>query len=179
MCSKLFTAVQCTLPEEELGLAEHNRLRALHGVNPLILDSLLSDDARVFAKFLAGKQSLENSKSDGLYSENVCLRSSNPEECVQNWYDEIFYYDFSNPKFSFKTGDFTNLIWASVTELGWGEAQDANGVYYVVARYFPAGNVQGQFEQNVPPVKRRNTALGKIAVSLNAMIISIFFGMLT
>ncbi|KAH8288876.1 hypothetical protein KR054_011125, partial [Drosophila jambulina] len=144
---------QCASQGEELGLAEHNRLRALHGVNPLTLNAQLSQESREYAKILAVKQSLDHSKSDGLYGENLCLRSSNPEQCVQNWYDEILYYDYSKPKFSLKTGHFTALVWASSTEMGWGEAQDPNGVYYVVARYTPAGNVEGQFEQNVPPAK--------------------------
>ncbi|KAH8265327.1 hypothetical protein KR038_004176, partial [Drosophila bunnanda] len=157
---------QCSSRDATIGLMEHNRLRELHGVPPLTLRDDLSSQAAAHARvrskivtiifrnpsdtqLLADKQALEHSKSDGMYGENLCYRSLEPEKCVQNWYDEIVYYDYSKPRFSFQTGHFTQVVWADSTEMGWGQAKDVNGVYYVVAVYTPAGNIQGEFEKNV------------------------------
>ncbi|KAH8347332.1 hypothetical protein KR059_009152, partial [Drosophila kikkawai] len=137
----------------QIGLDEHNRLRKLHGVPDLTLNEDLCKRSAEYAEELAQKKNLQHSEAKGEYGENLCFRSHNPEKCVQNWYDEIHLYDFSNPKFSYATGHFTQLVWKASTDLGWGEAQDSDGTTYVVAMYTPSGNVNGQFEENVPRAK--------------------------
>lgn len=67
-------------------------------------------------------------------------------------YDEIKDYDFKNPGFSQVTGHFTQVIWKSSTKLGAAFARSGNQII-VVAHYAPAGNVIGQFRENVRPVK--------------------------
>ncbi|TPP65526.1 Golgi-associated plant pathogenesis protein 1 [Fasciola gigantica] len=73
------------------------------------------------------------------------------------WYDEIQYHNFKG-QFQPKSGHFTQVIWKSAKKAGFGRAVSADGkAVYVVGRYTPAGNVQGQFTENVPkstkPVK--------------------------
>ena len=48
------------------------------------------------------------------------------------------------------TGHFTQVVWVNSTELGMGHATSQSGSVYTVARYSPAGNYRGQFEQKVP-----------------------------
>jgi len=53
-----------------------------------------------------------------------------------------------------KTGHFTQVVWDGSTELGIARAQGMkDGWYttYVVARYGPPGNMQGDFPDNVKP----------------------------
>ncbi|KAH8361860.1 hypothetical protein KR200_003445, partial [Drosophila serrata] len=157
-------------PDEE-ALIEHNRLRNLHGVPPLRLSRQLcwkatayaqvrSIDIRIIldnrintrngkAQELAKQKYLYLSDTQGKYGENLCFRLDDPEKCIQYWYDEIKEYDFSNPGPKLNAAQFTQVIWASSTELGWGQHQADNGFYYVVARYTPRGNTHS-FEKNVP-----------------------------
>jgi hypothetical protein len=52
-------------------------------------------------------------------------------------------------------GHFTQMVWKGSRELGVGRAVSDNGRRtYVVCNYFPAGNLVGHFEDNVP--SRRN-----------------------
>ena len=64
------------------------------------------------------------------------------------WYSEIQKYNFNRPGFSSETGHFTQMVWASTTEIGIGRAVKGQTTF-VVANYLPPGNVQGRFEQNV------------------------------
>ena len=69
---------------------------------------------------------------------------------VQDWYDEIKYYNFNQPGYSSAVGHFTQVVWKGSTNLGVGIGY-ANGgrTAVVVANYLPSGNYQGQFGQNV------------------------------
>lgn len=46
------------------------------------------------------------------------------------------------------TGHFTQVVWKATKRLGCGQAGK-----FVVCNYYPAGNVQGQFRDNVAPAK--------------------------
>lgn len=67
------------------------------------------------------------------------------------WYDEIKDYNFDNPGNFGGTGHFTQVVWAGSSEMGVAKAGEGDGTQYVVARYSPAGNVMGQFKENVHP----------------------------
>ena len=50
------------------------------------------------------------------------------------------------------TGHFTQMIWAASKHLGVGFKKAANGENtYLVARYEPAGNMAGNYKENVLP----------------------------
>jgi len=61
-------------------------------------------------------------------------------------------YNFNSGGFSGGTGHFTQVVWKGSTELGIGRAEvQQNGMKcaYIVGRYRPAGNMMGDFAQNV------------------------------
>ena len=61
-------------------------------------------------------------------------------------------YDFNNGGFSGGTFHFTQVVWKASTVLGIGRAEGEEGgmkCAYIVGRYKPAGNMMGQFEENV------------------------------
>ena len=64
------------------------------------------------------------------------------------WYDEVSSYDYNNPGFSMATGHFTQVVWKASTKFGFG-VTTIGGYTAGVGLYSPAGNVQGQFPQNV------------------------------
>ncbi len=50
-------------------------------------------------------------------------------------------------------GHFTQVVWKGSQEVGFGKAHGKDGRVFVVGNYHPAGNVMGQFEENVFPAK--------------------------
>jgi len=50
---------------------------------------------------------------------------------------------------NFFLGSFTQLVWRGSTDVGVGRAFGPGGQTYVVALYQPAGNVRGQYPDNV------------------------------
>ncbi|EDW59792.2 Golgi-associated plant pathogenesis-related protein 1 isoform X1 [Drosophila virilis] len=131
-------------------LHEHNKYRAEHGCPSLLLDTTLSEECKKYAELLVEKDSLDHSNGD--YGENLCYTTKNPLTCVKMWYDEIKDYKYESPGFSLITGHFTQLIWKSSTTMGVGQSSGKRK-NFVVARYKPAGNVAGQFKENVPRPK--------------------------
>ncbi|XP_038128995.1 GLI pathogenesis-related 2, like isoform X2 [Cyprinodon tularosa] len=111
----------------------HNEYRKKHQAPPLKLCSKLSREAARYAESLASTRILKHSveSSRGSCGENLAWAS----------YDQ--------------TGHFTAMVWKSSKKLGVGKATASDGSSFVVARYFPAGNItnQGHFENNVLPPK--------------------------
>jgi len=138
-------------------LAAHNRMRALHGVGPMKLSGRLNNIAQEWAQHLASTGRFEHSPSNKRpgAGENLAGNSAaiNGSRVVDMWYSEIKNYNFRRPGFSSTTGHFTQVIWRGSTELGCGMStfKGKRGMYIYVCNYSPAGNVQGQFQQNVPP----------------------------
>ena len=61
-------------------------------------------------------------------------------------------YNFNSGGFSGGTGHFTQVVWKGSTKLGIGRAEsEQNGMKcaYIVGRYKPAGNMMGDFPENV------------------------------
>ncbi|CAB1334228.1 unnamed protein product [Coregonus sp. 'balchen'] len=114
-------------------LQSHNEYRRKHQAPPLKLCSKLSRDATRYAESLASTRILKHSveSSRGSCGENLAWAS----------YDQ--------------PGHFTAMVWKGSKKLGVGKASASDGSSFVVARYFPAGNItnQGHFDNNVLPPK--------------------------
>jgi hypothetical protein len=52
------------------------------------------------------------------------------------------------------SGHFTQVVWKGSKLLGLGKAKAKNGKCYVVANYYPAGNFQKKFKENVGRAKK-------------------------
>ena len=48
------------------------------------------------------------------------------------------------------TGHFTQVVWKASREVGVAEVVTSTNKRFIVARYSPAGNIEGQFKANVP-----------------------------
>ena len=47
------------------------------------------------------------------------------------------------------TGHFTQVVWKASKDFGIGKAKTKDGKWFVVANYYPAGNMQGSYAENV------------------------------
>jgi len=155
-------------------VAAHNKFRRLHvGTPDVAWDAHLADGALYYAKHLAsmapnsGPPPHSNKEDHVGISENLYYGWAgypavgfSCELVVKKWYDEIAGYNFAT-----NTGHaphFTQVVWKATTKIGMGFAlgkhQFAPGkpeipTVWVVGRYQPAGNIIGQYAENVMPLK--------------------------
>lgn len=125
-------------------LSAHNSLRAKHGVPALSWSGQLAGVAQAYANQCV----FEHNNTS--YGENLAQATDpNVGAMVNDWYSEISAYDFASGTGN-GTGHFTQVIWKSTTQVGCGMAMCSGGAI-LVCNYSPAGNVDGQFVDNVPP----------------------------
>ncbi|KAJ8931022.1 hypothetical protein NQ314_016115 [Rhamnusium bicolor] len=137
-------------------LQAHNEYRKKHGVPPLKLNREMCRISQEWANHLIRKNMLQHSNNRE-YGENLfCVQSSNPnftisgKEAVDNWYEEIKCHKFGVEPSSLASGHFSQVVWKESQELGVAFAK-TGGKIVVVANYSPAGNIIGQFAENVLP----------------------------
>ncbi|XP_061397250.1 uncharacterized protein LOC133332899 [Musca vetustissima] len=134
-------------------LEEHNKRRALHGCEPLVLNRKLCSLANDWAIHLTKTRSMYHRPNND-YGENIYQlinRDPTAEDAVKAWYDEINKYKFNKPGFSSATGHFTQVVWLDTKEVGVGKAKVDN-MTFIVCNYDPPGNVMGQYKTQVPPL---------------------------
>jgi uncharacterized protein YkwD len=133
----------------------HNTYRARHGSPAVIWNDTLAAYAANYSKLC----STDHSDSP-IYGENLAYGGfTNPGYYVYLWYNEIQNYDFNNPGFSDSTGHFTQVVWEASLQIGCGWVYDGctselGNSYpnYLACEYWPYGNVDGEFAEEVPNV---------------------------
>lgn len=142
---------------EDEFLKAHNEYRRKHGVPPLEISKKLCKYAEEWAKTIAKKGSMEH-RDQNDYGENIFYAwSSDPnftvsgKDPVDKWYSEIKDHPFGREPTSLGSGHFTQVVWEDTKEVGVGMAKSKEGQVYVVANYFPPGNVMGSFATKVRP----------------------------
>ena len=129
----------------------HNAARAEVGVAALNWDDALAQEAEAYAQELARRHRFEHDRDRNGHGENLYWYSASTNtpmsDASKSWYDEITLYRYRKccgPKFS-ETGHYTQMVWHSTTAVGIGVAVSSKGETYVVARYNPTGNWQGEY----------------------------------
>jgi len=133
----------------------HNLYRRIHGVPPIKLNVKLSEVALNRAKELAKLGSL-NVKQNAMDGKNLGetvgsvggFASYNGISATQLWYSVVSKFD-EEGEMSAEGASFTQIIWKSTQEAGFGVAKGADGKFYFVGEYFPSGNIRGQYDENV------------------------------
>lgn len=141
----------------DAALSSHNTARAQYGARPLVWNASLLPATQTWANACR----FQHSNPAGQYGENLYATTKVADDAtivrdaVKAWMDEARFYDYTKPGFSAATGHFTQVVWKSSTGLAVAVGScPANTIFsraskYVVARYTPPGNWQGQFAQNV------------------------------
>ena len=140
-------------------LEKHNYYRSLHQAGKVKNDQILEKAAMEVSDLLAFKiKDLVNTevKMNGDYvGQNLYMvygiSDTIGSDCVNMWYGEVDGYDFNNPGFSMDTGHFTQVVWKSVKKIGLGVSCDGQQRCYVVCHYYPSGNKEGEYYNNVFP----------------------------
>ena len=104
----------------EAGLAEHNRVRALHrDTPPMELGDEQTESAQAYAEKLVSDWEgvLKHSAGDDRpgQGENLAYNYAETPEaaCIKatnQWYDEVENYDYDQPGFAMNTGHFTQVV---------------------------------------------------------------------
>jgi hypothetical protein len=158
-------------------LKAHGDLRARHGAPPLQWSDECFRAAQVQASACQSRGALFHGSQQGRsgrHGQNAFFGSmpgADAPDVVQMWYDEVAKYNFRRPGFAPGTGHFTQVVWAGSTHVGMAKSADGR---YVVANYFPAGNVcsPGRFEQNVLPAGSKAAAKAAAGASPTAAAVS-------
>lgn len=133
----------------------HNECREKHGAEPLSYNLEIAIIAQQYANNMArsGKIAHSNNKfknedlGENIYSFDFRDPSMSGKKITLEWYNEIIQHKFMGAQYG--TGHFTQLIWKSTKEVGFGIAFASSGRAYFVANYFPTGNIIGKFAENV------------------------------
>jgi hypothetical protein len=136
-------------------LDSHNRLRAGFGLDPLAWDASLAADAAAYAANLAAHERFEHARQPARaepQGENLWMGTRGAYSyaaMAEAWREEEA--DFVAGRFPdvSRTGDyadvghFTQMIWQATRRVGCAVAASAR-FDYLVCRYLPAGNFEGE-----------------------------------
>lgn len=127
----------------------HNDARAAVGVAPLRWSSACAAVAQRWADTLAAEGGgLRHSQTPG-YGENVFGGGGGtlaPSDAANSWLSEKRGYRgeaISNSNFG-RVGHYTQMVWGTTREVGYGIARSRNGQTYIVGVYQPSGNFLGE-----------------------------------
>ncbi|WP_295384135.1 CAP domain-containing protein [uncultured Thiodictyon sp.] len=152
-------ALQAEAVPREAMLAAHNRVRAEVGVGHLQWSAALADSAQEWADTLATRNGCAMKHSHGDLGENLYwaspVRWSNgrrqpqsitPVQVADSWAGERrFYRPATNDCAAGQAcGHYTQMVWASTTQVGCAYRVCANDEQVWVCHYRPAGNIIGQ-----------------------------------
>ena len=140
---------------QQKSLISHNKFRKDHHVPELQLNKELCEISKKYAEHLAKNDLFEHSWArfkGAPMGENLFMAHGfkpPAEDAVKDWYSEIKFYNFKKGTGK-GIGHFTQVVWKDTKYMGVYMAQKGKD-YYVVANYFPAGNIDGTFTKNVLP----------------------------
>ncbi|PIL30254.1 transporter [Ganoderma sinense ZZ0214-1] len=142
-------------PDITAYLNAHNSVRAQHRAAPLTWNETLASAAQSWVNKCVFKHS---GGSLGPYGENLAAGTGSGYDiaaAVKSWTDEVSQYNPNNPQPS----HFTQVVWKATKQVGCAVKDGCSGIFdpkfgaakFYACEYSPAGNVLGQFTQNVQP----------------------------
>ena len=135
-------------------ISEINLIREIHQVPDLISSPDIDSIAQSFSNKLSkngGELEFSNNTYKGEELGEITFYNEvgeiNTESVIDNWYSEEknFEYNIDNQEAS----PFAQLVWKSSRLIGIGLSKDNKGGTYIVANFYPVGNVTNQYHLNV------------------------------
>jgi uncharacterized protein YkwD len=136
----------------------HNHERAAVGAPLLVWSDKLAADAKAWAQHLAqtlngGRLTLESHAKGISEGENIAQRTDSrgasaipTADLLSGWISEKNGYQvapFQWERDGLAHGHYTQIVWKTTKQVGCGTASAGNSVY-MVCRYSPPGNYNGQ-----------------------------------
>jgi len=140
-------------------IASHNALRRRHGAPPLVWDDELAAKAQLAADGCAARGALFHSHHREYgHGQNAFFGtpgSFGAHEAIEAWYAEVakpgYRWDAKGSAHGCPgCGHFTQVVWKDCVKVGM--ACDRSGKGFIVANYWPPGNVQGNYQKQVLPM---------------------------
>ena len=143
--------------DNEKALEIHNLERASLGLNGLEWSYKLERDAQKYADYLAKKEKFRHSnqleklnQGENLFKlEGDFTLKDYLSEASFSWLSEKKDYVYvkigDNKNIFSKVGHYTQMIWHNTTQIGIAYSKSKLGNVYVVARYYPSGNWDGEY----------------------------------
>lgn len=144
-----------------------NTFREQHNASAVSWNSTLEDFAREYLGDMSSDD-CEFEHSGGPYGENLAMGYQNATGAVEGWGDERDKYDFHDQGFHESTGHFTQLVWKNTTDVGCARKLCDERGWYVVCEYWPRGNVQGEYDEEVQ--EEEGTAIRTLRPDLCTMV---------
>ena len=143
---------------QTIALNKHNQVRKQHqNTEKLELDADLCKSAKNYAEALAKRNMIKVLSGKNDVGENmISYRTSSQTDeeivtkAIDKWYTQGQHYSYNTGRTKNATaiGSFTQMMWKNSKKLGVGVAKSGDQTF-VVAHYFPAGNVLGSYTTNV------------------------------
>ncbi|KAF2101210.1 PR-1-like protein [Rhizodiscina lignyota] len=134
----------------------HNAHRVYHQAG----DVTWNDTLASFAQNWVNKCVFQH--SGGPYGENLYAVMPGPtndwpsatKDGLDAWVYEVKDYSYDSPGFSETTGHYTQYVWKASHQVGcaWNTV-DCSGQAIFLCEYWPVGNVEGEYQDNVLPPK--------------------------
>ena len=143
--------------DNEKALEIHNLERASLGLNGLEWSNKLERDAQKYADYLAKKEKFRHSNQLDKLNQGENLFKLEGDfnlkdylsEASFSWLSEKKDYVYAkigdNKNIFSKVGHYTQMIWHNTTQIGIAYSISKVGNVYVVARYYPSGNCDGEY----------------------------------
>ncbi|EEY21512.1 PRY1 [Verticillium alfalfae VaMs.102] len=160
----------------------HNVYRSEHDAEDLVWNNTLAEYAEEYLDSDGDDddECPDFEHSDTPYGENLAIGHANASAAVEAWGDERDEYDFDDQGFDQETGHFTQLVWKSTTDVGCARklcrGGDWNG-WYLVCEYWPRGNVQDQYEDQVSAGQFEGAAAGLMRSHQTAALVVALLGL--
>lgn len=104
--------------------------------------------------------------SGGPNGENIAAGYANVTAAIDGWGNERAKENYGDGKFSEDTGHFTQLVWKATRTVGCARKDCQELGWFLVCEYWPPGNVEGQFKEQVQKqVGNENAADGLLVRS--------------